>query len=119
MTNEIKVHVLHTGTVIVDEALPFYDKQNPPLAWTGVFRSKKHRLTLPVSTYLIEHPKGLVLIDTGWHTIVRTNQIRNLSFQYPANKAELPEGQAVNEQLEKPLNLYGYLAIVQDYVQRE
>ena len=43
MNDKIKVHVLHTGKVIVDEALPFGYKNNPPLAWTGMFRSKKHR----------------------------------------------------------------------------
>lgn len=99
MDNKIKVHILHTGYVIVDEALPFSDANNRPLAWTGLFRSKKHLVKLPVSVYLIEHPKGLVLIDTGWHTDNRTKQIRNLLFQYPVNKADLPEGQAIHEQL--------------------
>lgn len=42
MTNDIKIHVLHTGEVIVDEALPFGYESNRPLAWTGLFRSKKH-----------------------------------------------------------------------------
>ena len=101
MNEKIKVHVLHTGTVIVDEALPFAYKSNPPFAWTGMFRSKKHQVALPVSTYLIEHPKGLILIDTGWHTDNRSKQLRNLSFQYPINKADLPEGQAIHEQLIK------------------
>lgn len=40
MNKEIKIHVMHTGTVIVDEALPFGYKNNPPMAWTGMFRSK-------------------------------------------------------------------------------
>lgn len=66
---------------------------------TGAFRGKKHQLTLPVSVYLIEHPKGLILIDTGWHTENRKHQFRNLSFQWFDNKAELLEGKAVNEQL--------------------
>lgn len=41
MTSTINVHILHTGSVIVDEALPFNYKYNPPLAWTGLFRSKE------------------------------------------------------------------------------
>ena len=44
MNDKIKVHVLHTGKVIVDEALPFGYKNNPPLAWTGMFRSKSIKL---------------------------------------------------------------------------
>ncbi|MBM7642707.1 N-acyl homoserine lactonase family protein [Streptococcus loxodontisalivarius] len=100
MTNQdIKIHVLHTGTVIVDEALPFHHDSDSKIAWTGLFSSKKHQIAIPVSVYLIEHPKGLVLIDTGWHTDNRTNQIKNLKWQYPVNKADLPEGQAVHEQL--------------------
>ncbi|OEL02276.1 N-acyl homoserine lactonase family protein [Staphylococcus casei] len=112
MSEKIKIHILHTGSVIVDEALPFGYSDNRPLAWTGLFRSKKHLVKLPVSVYLIEHPKGLILIDTGWHTDNRTKQIRNLLFQYPVNKAELPKGTAVHEQLEK----LGYQTSDIDYV---
>jgi glyoxylase-like metal-dependent hydrolase (beta-lactamase superfamily II) len=96
---KIKLHVFHTGTVIVDEALPFHTKNTPALAWTGLFRSKTHQLHLPVSAYLIEHPQGLVLLDTGWHSLNRTHQLRNLSFQSLVNKADLPAGQAIDEQL--------------------
>lgn len=99
MDNNIKIHVLHTGKVIVDEALPFSNVSKNPIAWTGMFRSKKHQVALPVSVYLIEHPKGLILIDTGWHTNNRDNQVKNLLFQYPVNKAEIPEGKAVHEQI--------------------
>lgn len=112
MTSTINVHVLHTGSVIVDEALPFNYKYNPPLAWTGLFRSKKKQLRLPVSVYLIEHPKGLVLIDTGWHEINRTKPIKNLAFQYPINKSVLPKGSTVHEQIEA----LGYQPTDIDYV---
>lgn len=60
----IKLHIFHTGSVIVDRAIPYKDKN--PLAVTGFLRGKDKKLTLPVSAYLIEHPKGRVLIDTGW-----------------------------------------------------
>lgn len=114
MENNIKIHVLHTGSVIVDEALPFSNFNRRPLAWTGLLRSKHHLINLPVSAYLIEHPKGLVLIDTGWHSDNRSKskQIRNLSFQYPINKAVLPQGQAIHEQLNK----LGYQPSDLDYV---
>lgn len=92
MNNEIKVHILHTGTVIIDEALPFNRPEHPFYAWSGIFRSKKHLVEAPVSVYLIEHPKGLVLIDTGWHTDNRDKQFRNLRHQYFTNKAKLPVG---------------------------
>lgn len=96
---DIKIHVLHTGLVQVDAGLPFHDKFRNPLAFTGLFRSHVHQLTLPVSSYLIEHPKGLVLIDTGWHERVRQSQWQELGLQMQINKAYLPAGWSVREQL--------------------
>lgn len=62
----IKIHIFHTGSVIVDQAIPLHEKN--PLAVTGFFRGKEKKMTLPVSVYLIEHEKGNILIDTGWHS---------------------------------------------------
>ena len=50
MNKEIKVHVIHTGKVIVDEALPFAYDSNPPMAWTGMLRSKNIK-----SNYLCQY----------------------------------------------------------------
>ncbi len=109
----IKIHVLHCGQVVVDSMLPFSEKSWNPLAFAGFLRSKKHRLTLPVSTYLIEHPKGLVLIDSGWHTDVRINQFKYLgALLYFVNKAYLPSGQAIHEQLAQ----MGYSPLDIDYL---
>lgn len=97
---KIEIHILHCGQVQVDEAIPFKEKTLNPLALAGLFRSQKHQLLLPVSAYLIKHPKGLVLIDTGWHTDVRENQKKYIGWpHYKAFKAILPENQAINEQL--------------------
>lgn len=102
MDKTIKIHVLECGQVQVDKALPFHENSLNPIAFTGIFRPKKHQLTLPVFAFLIEHPKGLVLIDTGWHTDVRVDQIRHLGrLHYMINKAILPAGQAISEQLEQ------------------
>lgn len=60
----IKVHIFHTGAVKVDQAIPY--KERNPLAVTGFFRPEEKKLVLPVSCYLIQHPKGNLLIDTGW-----------------------------------------------------
>lgn len=64
--SKIQVYVFHTGKVRVDRAIPLHEKN--PLAIIGIFRSKKKQMILPVSAYLIKHPKGNVLIDTGWDT---------------------------------------------------
>jgi len=113
MSDTIKLHVIHCGQVQVDIALPFRQRTLNPVAYTGLFRSERHQVLLPVSAYLIEHPKGLVLIDTGWHSNVRNNQIKYLGrLHYMINKAILPEGQAINEQLGK----YGIKPQDLDYV---
>lgn len=97
---KIIVNVLHTGTVTVDVALPFKQRTVNPIAYTGILRSRKHQVTLPVSAYLIEHPKGLVLVDTGWGKEIRGDQKAYLgNFHYKINKGFLPEGMAVDEQL--------------------
>lgn len=60
----LRIHIFHTGKVRVDQGIPYREKN--PLAVTGLFRGKDKKIILPVSCYLIEHPKGNVLIDTGW-----------------------------------------------------
>ena len=106
MSKTIKIHLMHCGRVQVDIALPFRQttgiipRINPIWAAIGLFRSRKHQVVLPVSSLLIEHPKGLVLLDAGWHTDMRIDQVKHLGkFHYKINKGSLPEGEAVTEQL--------------------
>lgn len=60
--DRIKIHIFHTGKVRVDRAIPLHEKN--PLAVLG--RGQGKQMILPVSAYLIEHPRGRVLIDAGW-----------------------------------------------------
>ena len=73
---------------------------------------------MPVSVYLIEHPKGLILVDTGWHRDMspegvydKAAQIKSLGSRvlYNVNQGQIPLGEAVDEQLEtmgiKPADL--------------
>jgi glyoxylase-like metal-dependent hydrolase (beta-lactamase superfamily II) len=112
----IKVHVLHCGQVQVDIATPFKQKTLNPFAYAGIFRGKKHQVIVPVSAYLIEHPKGLILIDAGWHPTAREGKEtfikQNGRAIYKASKPILPEGQAINEQLRS----LGYTPEDIDYV---
>lgn len=93
--------IFHTGSVIVDEALPYRRPSDHPLAWTHLLRDDSRLVEVPVSCYLFEGPHGRMLIDTGWHPDNRTKlgQIANLRQQYPAKRAVLPQGQAIDEQL--------------------
>ena len=102
MDDKLKVHVLHTGQVVVDKALPFRNKSLNPFAYTGLLRNKSNKIKLPVSVYLIEHPRGNVLVDTGWSKAVRGDYKKHLPMKgYLASKPILPPGENITEQLDK------------------
>jgi len=99
---QIKVHILHCGSAKVDEALAYREGGLNPFAFSGLFRSAKHRISLPLTCYLIEHPKGLILVDTGWNPLVRTSPVKALGvMQSMLSKVQLPEGKAAVEQLDR------------------
>ena len=101
-TQNIKIHILKCGEVGVDPAVPRRSVSQNPLAYTGIFRSSQKRIWIPVFTYFIEHPKGNVLIDTGWSREVRENPIRAESLRlWLTSKPRLPEKAAVDEQLKQ------------------
>ncbi|MFD0897502.1 N-acyl homoserine lactonase family protein [Loigolactobacillus binensis] len=112
MKNSIKIHVLHTGLVRVDKGLPFHGLYRNPIAFTGLLRGERNKITLPVSSYLIEHPKGTLLIDTGWNKTIRQSNWRELGLQVQINTGYLPAGWAVDERLSK----LGYRPEDIDYV---
>ncbi len=102
MNGKIKIHILHLGDTIVDECGIFMPKRKPlnPLAFAGIFRSRKHQMTIPVTAYLIEHPKGKILIDTGFNKTVRTAPIKELTWIHnKVNKPVQAPGEAVDEVL--------------------
>lgn len=99
---EIVIHVLQCGSVGTDETIPDRSKSKNPYAYTGLLRGSKHKVWLPVYTYLIQHPKGNILVDTGWHSDVRVNQKKHMTWKLNmASKAKLPVGEAIDEQLLK------------------
>lgn len=104
----IKIHVLHTGTVCASPDLPFGGDHCNPIKASGIFQPRKGRLWLPVSVYLIEHPKGLFLVDTGWARAMspagvfdKKAQVKSLGslVLYEVNQGQVPLGQCVDEQL--------------------
>ena len=96
--NEIKIHILHCGRIWTDISVP--EGRGKMVSPVTLMRNKKNRVCYPVSAYLIEHPKGNVLFDTGWNREVRTNQEEYLGpVLSRMMTAELPEGEAVDEQL--------------------
>ena len=98
----VKIHILDCGTTLVDEALPLADRSVNPLAFTGIGRGEKHKITVPVTAYLIECPGALILVDTGWDTAIRTEPLRYEGIaNYFASPGQLPDGKAVTEHLDR------------------
>lgn len=96
MEYRLKVHVMHTGAVKVDRALPYMELDKvPPVNERG----EAYQTWLPMSSYLIEHPKGRVVVDAGWHEEVRTNPVEHLGDAAHFAEYSLPPGQSVKEQL--------------------
>ena len=108
MMNTIKIHVLRTGEVRVSPYLPFGGDDCSLLNASGMTTPKSKWIWLPVFSFLIEHPKGLILFDTGWHREMspegvydKKAQIRSLGswFLYQINQGRIARGEAIDEQL--------------------
>ncbi|WP_267643948.1 hypothetical protein [Haloarchaeobius amylolyticus] len=61
----VTVEVLRTGSVSIDRALAYEEATRHPMPETGWFRPADARRWVPVSAYLLTHPEGTVLVDTG------------------------------------------------------
>lgn len=104
-TGKIKLHVMHCGTMSVSPTVPYGGGVTLSNSAAQVFSRK--RVTLPCSAYLIEHPKGLILVDTGWCRDISPKGVydeKAVGALLPAHLAafyhpELGQGQAVHEQL--------------------
>jgi len=77
----MKIHVFHTGEVRVSPYLPFGGDNCNLLKASGMTTPKKDWMWLPVSCYLVEHPKGRILVDTGWHRDMSPNGVYDKKAQ--------------------------------------
>lgn len=107
MSEKIRIHVLHCGMVHTSPYLPYDTDGAGMLKVAGIGVPKDKWVWMPVSAYYIEHPKGKILVDTGWHRrmspdgkLDRKAQIKDLGHVlYRLNQGVLPAGMAVDEQL--------------------
>lgn len=94
-TMTTKIHVLHCGYIRIKKEL-LNNEGRFSIDITGaMITPDSHRITLPVSAYLIEHPTGLYLVDTGWSR--DPDLPRHLTALY---HPDIPDGMSVVEQLE-------------------
>lgn len=109
MAGEIKIRPLRCGSMLVSPSFAYGKRGKLKDAAEQVFSGEEGRIELPVYAYLIEHPKGLFLMDCGWcrdispKGIYDREAVLNVLPGYLANqfRPRLPEGEAIHEQLEK------------------
>ena len=103
----MNIHILRCGSIQVSETVPYGNAIDMKNTAKQLTTPDRDRLTLPVCAYLVEHPRGLMLVDTGWcreispRGVYDPKAVRDL---LPAHLAALfhpflPEGMAVHEQL--------------------
>ena len=103
----MKIHVLHCGYIQVSESVPYGNRIDLKNTARQLTAPDRNRITLPVCAYLIEHPKGLILVDTGWCRDISPRGVYDpeaVRKVLPPHLASLfhpyvPEGMAIHEQL--------------------
>lgn len=103
---KIKIHGIPTGKLAIKESV-LNSKKPGTLSTLLSFRDKRFGEWLPIWSWLIEHPEGVFLIDTGLSTDVKqTDYFKKLSFlpRYYFEKQmrfEIEEEEEINHQLSK------------------
>lgn len=103
----MKIHILHCGYIRIHEDLLYGGGNMMTDFRKAVMAPDRKRVTLPVFAYLIEHPAGLFLVDTGWSRDISPNGVydpKAVRSVLPVHLAALyrpfvPVGMAVDEQL--------------------
>lgn len=62
----VTIHVLRCGTMTVSRDTPVLYRRNYYLPSARALTPMADRLELPVFSFLIRHPAGNILVDTGW-----------------------------------------------------
>ena len=98
----MKIQALQTGSTLVSSAVPDRSSHHWKLAYTDLFQTRSHRISVPVKAFLVENKGHLILVDTGWSADCVKHPIRHLGFGlWFASEPVLKEGESVPEQLLK------------------
>ena len=105
----MKIHILHCGSISLSKSALEASGSSAADTAKQILASDKQRVTMPVAAYLIEHPRGPVLVDTGWCRDISPNGVYDAkaarSVLGPAlasfYRPQIGEGQTVDEQLKK------------------
>ena len=104
---QIRIHVLHCGKIGVAPNLPASAQWRWPAKADARRLKNDARIWLPVSAYLVEHPKGLFLVDAGLPRTVSPTGIEDRAAQlrmfgrgwYTLVHSVVEPGQSIGEQL--------------------
>lgn len=104
---QIRIHVLHCGKIGVAPNLPASAQWRWPAKAAARRLKKDARIWLPVSAYLVEHPKGLFLVDAGLPRTVSPTGVEDRAAQlrmfgrgwYTLVHSVVEPGQSIGEQL--------------------
>lgn len=93
---------LPTGGTLVPPAVPNRSSRINPLAYTGLFESRKDRIEVPVKAFLVFASGHTVLVDTGWSKAVCTDAKGHLGFGlWFASEPVMKEEEAAISRLKK------------------
>lgn len=106
--SDIRIHVLHCGTISVDKQVVYGSKSQNRLKFKAQVTPDRFRITLPNCAYLVESKDGLVLIDTGWTRRISPNGVADADaaseattgFIWNIYHGQVGPGQAAIEKLE-------------------
>ncbi len=104
----MKLHVMRCGIIRVSDSVVFGGGVNLHNTAKQLLTPERARVALPVFCYLIEHPRGLLLVDTGWPRAVSPagvydeQAVSRLLPRYLAAfyRPFVPAGETAREQLE-------------------
>ena len=103
----MKLHILRCGSMKVSPAVPYGNQISLGGSLRELLAPEQNRVELPVLCFLIEHPRGPILVDTGWCREISPAGVydpkaaaavlpRHLAAFY---RPCLPTGEAIHEQL--------------------
>jgi glyoxylase-like metal-dependent hydrolase (beta-lactamase superfamily II) len=103
----MKIHILRCGSMSVSPAVPYGNRISLGNTAKQLLSFRDKRVELPVFCYLIEHPRGLLLVDTGWCRELSPAGVydgKAVSRVLPGYlsafyRPTLPAGMAIHEQL--------------------
>ncbi len=95
----IIIHTLKCGFINVGKSK--YKQNRFDLDLNNAFLFNRKMIKLPVFTFLIEHPKANILVDTSWSKDIRNYRPSKLNIRHHIRSGELPEGESIDEVLNK------------------